>query len=252
MTSRQGAASRLGMAVSDPLPLAIRGRAEPARRRGASRPRSPVCSDGFWWTGPTPRPSRSVRRRRARPARGAPGRLQGLLAVLAGDLEGAPSLLPHAPGLGWSRDDDPGHVLFLVLSWALGGEPPGSLREAIAASLHRPAGTVLEVATALEEPRLDTPAVVTVLRAAGVPGDVRPTIRSTVHDALRAAASARVPACCARGATVTYGHAALLVACCVELDTNRAVRWAADLRERTRRFPAFRAALDDSLAGVKA
>jgi len=38
----------------------------------------------------------------------------------------------------------------------------------------------------------------------------------------------------------------------VELDTNRAVRWAADLRERTRRFPAFRAALDDSLAGVKA
>ena len=190
---------------------------------------------------------------RAACPRGA-GRLQGLLAVLAGDLEGAASLLARAPGLGWSRDDHPGHVLFPVLSWALGGEPPGSLREAIAAPLHRPAGTVLEVATTdgLEEPRLDTPAVVTVLRAAGVPGNVRPTIRSTVHDALCAAASARVHGVLRERRRRRYGHAALLVACCVELDTDRAVRWAADLRERTRRFPAFRAALDESLGGVKA
>jgi len=113
---------------------------------------------------------------------------------------------------------------------------------------------VLEVATAdgLEEPRLDTPAVLTVLRAAGVPGDVRPTIRSTVHDALRAAASARVHGVLRERRRRHYGHAALLVACCVELDADRAVRWGADLRERTRRFPAFCAALDDSLAGVKA
>ena len=188
---------------------------------------------------------------RAACPRGA-GRLQGLLAVLAGDLEGAASLLARAPGLGWSRDDHPGHVLFPVLSWALGGEPPGSLREAIAAPLHRPAGTVLEVATTdgLEEPRLDTPAVVTVLRAAGVPGDVRPRFGrpfTTPCARLRRRAST---ACCARGAAVTTGTP--LVACFVDLDADRAVRWAADVRERTRRFPAFRAALDDSLAGVKA
>ena len=176
MTSRQGAARRLGMAVSDPLPLAIRGRAEPARRRGASRPRSPVCSDGFWWTGPTPRLSRSVRRwRRAACPRGA-GRLQGLLAVLAGDLEEPPRCCPVRQGSSGRGTIIQCTSCFRCSRGRSGASPPGSLREAIAGSLHRAAGTVLEVATAdgLEEPRLDTPAVVTVLRAAGVPGDVRP------------------------------------------------------------------------------
>src|SRR5438309_737668 len=104
-------------------------------------------------------------------------------------------------------------------------------------SSRRTTGEIFHVAAAdgLEEPRLDTPAVVTVLRAAGVPGDVRPTIRSTVHDALRAAASARVHGVLRERRRRHYGHAALLAACCVELDTDRAVRWAADLRERTRR-----------------
>jgi len=72
-----------------------------------------------------------------------------------------------------------------------------------------------------------------------------------VHDALRAAASGRVHGVLGERRRCHHGPA-LLAACCVELDTDRAVRWAADLRERTGRFPAFRAALDDSLGGVKA
>ena len=45
----------------------------------------------------------------------------------------------------------------------------------------------MATAAALEEPRLDTPAVVTVLRAAGVPGDVRPTtpVRRDLENASR-------------------------------------------------------------------
>ena len=127
------------------MPRGASSRRTGSRRRGASRPRSRVCSDGFWWTGPTRGRREAWGDARAACPRGA-GRLQVLLAVLAGDLEGPASLLARAPGLGGSRDA--GQVLFPVLSWALGGEPPGSLREAIAGSLHRAAGTVLEVATA--------------------------------------------------------------------------------------------------------
>jgi len=165
-----------------------------------------------------------------------------------------PRCWPVRPGSAGRGTIIQGTSCFRCSRGRSGASLPGSLREAIAGSLHRAAGTVLEVATAdgLEEPRLDTPAVVTVLRAAGVPGNVRPTIRSTVHDALCAAASARVHGVLRERRRRRYGHAALLVACCVELDTDRAVRWAADLRERTRRFPAFRAALDESLGGVKA
>ena len=45
----------------------------------------------------------------------------------------------------------------------------------------------MATAAGLEEPRLDTPAVVTVLRAAGVPGDVRPTtpVRLDLENASR-------------------------------------------------------------------
>ncbi len=53
-----------------------------------------------------------------------------------------------------------------------------------------------------------------------------------------------------------YGHAALLVGCWVELDRARGdadagERWAAALRARTGRFPAFQAALREALARVK-
>jgi hypothetical protein len=48
-----------------------------------------------------------------------------------------------------------------------------------------------------------------------------------------------------------YEHAALLVGCCVELDPDDAAGWAAALRERARRFPAFRGALENRLAAVK-
>ena len=40
------------------------------------------------------------------------GRQLGLLRLLAGNISAAADLLSQAPGLGWSSDDHPGHVLF--------------------------------------------------------------------------------------------------------------------------------------------
>lgn len=36
----------------------------------------------------------------------------GLLRLLAGDIRAAADLLSQAPGLGWSSEEHPGHVLF--------------------------------------------------------------------------------------------------------------------------------------------
>src|SRR5439155_805243 len=69
--------------------------------------------------------------------------------LLAGHLEGAASLLARAPGLGWSRDDHLGHVLFPALSWALGGEPPGLLRPARGGVGARPRRTAREAPPSL-------------------------------------------------------------------------------------------------------
>jgi hypothetical protein len=182
------------------------------------------------------------------------GRLDALVAMILGDLEGAARRLARAPGLGWSGEDHPGHVTFAALAWALGGEPPGSLREAVAAPLHRPVRTALDelaVSERADEPRLHTPAVVTVLRAAGVPGTIAPAVRSTVVYALRAAASARVDGVLGEKRRRHYEHAALLVGCCMELDPTRGEAWAVGVRERARRFPAFRGALEGRLAAVR-
>ena len=179
MTSRQGAARRLGMAVSDPPTLAIRSRAEPARRRGASRPRSRVLLRWLLVDGP----DLAAVAKRAESARAAcppgAGRFQGLLAVLAGDLEGAASLLPVRPGSAGRGTIIQGTSCFRCCRGRSGASLPGRC-------------------------------------ARRSPGR-----------------------CIARRVSpVTSGR--------------DSVDRSADLRERTRRFPAFRAALDDSLAGVKA
>ena len=40
------------------------------------------------------------------------GRQLGLLRLLGGDISAAAALLAQAPGLGWSSDEHPGHILF--------------------------------------------------------------------------------------------------------------------------------------------
>jgi hypothetical protein len=201
--------------------------------------------------------ARAIRARAKEAHATCPGRAgaqRALLAILAGALEEAAAQLARAPGLGWSAPDHPGRVTFGALAWALGGAPPGSLREAVVRPLQSPACTVLDELAALEPadaPRLGTPAVVAVLCAAGVPGTISPAARSAVLEALRTAASARVEGVLREKRRRRYEHAALLVGCCMELDPDGSAPWAMGVRERGRRFPAFRGVLEDRLAAVK-
>ena len=87
-------------------------------------------------------PSASAIRKRATNALAARAtkapRLLGFLNVLVGEMGRAAQLLEKAPGLGWSHSEHPGHVLFPVFAWLLGGAPSDSVQEDVAQGLHLP------------------------------------------------------------------------------------------------------------------
>jgi hypothetical protein len=188
--------------------------------------------------------------------------VRGVLQLLVGDVQDAAALLAAAPGLGWCRNGHPGHVLFASLAWILAGAPDDTLRAVVAAVIQRPPQTteILDVelgdaARADDPPRLATPALVRLLQ------DAKPTVstetRAAVVRALRAAATARASGVLREKRRRHYDHAALLVACCVEIEASggsakSGTRWAAALQQRTSRYPAFQAALREALRRVKA
>jgi hypothetical protein len=193
-------------------------------------------------------------------------RLMGLLHVVSGDFAPAAALLAQANGIGWSFAEHPGHLLFPTFTWLLGGAPADTLRGELALPLHRPLTMLFGLGCGLDfedadmpatsRPALQTPSVVHVLLRSQVVEHLSAKDRRLMLDALRTAASARTGAVLHDKRRRAYPHAAMLVACCVEVDAlagqeEAAARWAAELRERTRRFPAFQKALCTALGRVR-
>ena len=182
-------------------------------------------------------------------------RLRGLLHLLLGQREPSARALADAPGLGWSSDDHPGHVVFPSFAWILSAgkpahaaatcidvlrEAPHSLTDISFESLD-----LLHPTPAVE--KLATPAVLDTLARAEANSVVNPSERNLILDAMRAAARKRVDGVTGEKRRRHYGHAAMLVACCVALDAGAAASaWLAEIRARTSRFPAFR----EELAGA--
>ncbi|WP_147451069.1 hypothetical protein [Corallococcus llansteffanensis] len=225
------------------------------------------------------RTSVMVRKRAASALKASPTkspRLVGFLHILVGDIEPAAMRLARAPGLGWSSGDHPGHLLFPVFAWMLGGAPKGSVRAQLAQVLLQPldleddagfalldleddAGLALldEVGTEQDAgPRLSTPSVIDALQRAEVTRHLTAQERGVALTAMKAAATKRTDGVLGEKRRRHYGHAAALVACCVELEdvTGRASSaspWAEALRARTSRFPAFQEALRAPLAQAR-
>ena len=63
------------------------------------------------------------------------GRQLGLIRLLACDISAAADLLSQAPGLGWSSDDHPGHVLFPSFAILLARSNSTRVSEALLADL---------------------------------------------------------------------------------------------------------------------
>ncbi len=205
----------------------------------------------------------ALRKRAAGALRTCPtksSRIVGVLHVIVGDIQEAASLLEKAPGLGWSSGSHPGHILFPTFAWLLGGSPAGSAREQLTRGILGPTDTEMDFGLGYLDgqsfikkggkdwPELDRPRIVSALQQAGVTLELATADGASALSAMRAAAAHRVEAAAFGKRRSCYQHAALLVACCVELEGNNSLAssaWARALQQRTARFPAFRRALTE-------
>ena len=174
------------------------------------------------------------------------GRQLGLLRLLAGDISVAADLLSQAPGLGWSSDEHPGHVLFPSFAVLLARKTSRSVTDTLLADLDSTCRDPMEVLSSDDverRPKLGTPSIATLIQ------DVSSTItlaeedlRSMV-DAMRGAAERRVEEILAKSRRRHYGHAAMLVASCAALApagcANDLSAWVMGLRHTYSRRHAF-------------
>jgi len=175
------------------------------------------------------------------------GRQLGLLRLLARDISAAADLLSQAPGLGWSSDEHPGHVLFPSFALLLARRTSKRVPDALLASLDSTCRDPLEVLSSDDverRPRLRTPSIATLIQ--GVSSTitfVEEDLRSMV-DSMCAAAERRVEEILNRSRRRQYGHAAMLVASCVALAPAAGGEdlsaWMMGLRQTYSRRHAFR------------
>ena len=191
-------------------------------------------------------------------------RLLGLLHILLGHVPAAATSLQKAPGLGWSSSDHPGHLLFPVFAW-FGGTPAGSVRERVAQVLNSrgwelgdfdDAGADNAGAAKAATPRLPRPSVMDALERAEVAKKLTAADRTSALAAMKTAATKRADGVLENKRRRHYAHAAVLVACCVELEDAtgsgaQGSAWAESIRARTRRFPAFQEELRSALEQVR-
>ncbi len=179
-------------------------------------------------------------------------RLHAFLDVIVGDIPSAANALKSAPGLGWSSDDHPGQLLFPVFAWLLADGTPKGVSVGVVELLKQAHRSLLDAPLEGGEgsTRLPTPTVLDVLERANIRPNVAPEDRAAALDAMRSAAAKRTDGVTGGERQRHYGHAAMLVGCCVEADRQGAARWLEALRARTSRFPAYQRALLAALGGA--
>jgi hypothetical protein len=186
----------------------------------------------------------SLRKRAAQALETCPTRSSRVVAFLhlvVGDVPAAAKALESAPGLGWSSDDHPGHVLFAAFAWLLANGTTGGVTAKVVEGLSHAPRSLLEP----DDPsaKLPTPTVLAVLDRAEVRSRITVKHRAAALDAMRTAASRRTDGVTGEKRRRHYEHAAMLVACCVEADRQGSAAWLEALRARTSRFPAYQEAL---------
>jgi len=175
-------------------------------------------------------------------------RQRALLHVLLDDPASAATLLDAAPGLGWSDDEHPGHLLFPLFATLL------SESESLRNMAHRASrGMDIEEhelpTLDHDDPRLSTPEIDQIFERAGLGVLANSDAREAVIDSMRTAAERRVEGVVRNRRRQHYEHAASLVAICAAIDPSpTTARWLTRLRDEYRRYPALRAELDRALS----
>jgi hypothetical protein len=180
-------------------------------------------------------------------------RQRALLHVLRGEFEAAADLLAAAPGLGWSEDEHPGHLLFPLFEALLGGK---RMRASTRTAPLARRGTRIDELEAMigkeDEPRLAAPEVEPILQQAGINGIPDAGVRGAVLAAMRKAAEKRLAGVTGHKRRRHYSHAAQLVAACVACDESpEAASWLSAIRTKYRSFPALRAELTRAMGTAR-
>lgn len=163
-----------------------------------------------------------------------------LLLVLNADFCAAAKLLAAAPGLGWSDEEHPGHLLFPWFCKLFGVFVPCDLefyrfgdRDSLS-----------------DTPRLLTPKVSMLLDRVEVAAPSDAQIRTEIFKAMRKAAEERIEDVVANKYRKRYEHAASLALACVAVDkTPETEAWMAMLRTEYRRFSALQREFNRNLEG---
>lgn len=190
---------------------------------------------------------------------GEEARQMGLLKVLTGDAFAAARLLEAAPGLGWSREGHPGHVLFPAFAGLLADGNDAALSEELSAGLEQSPSDPLDMEWDDGEnakPKLTAPSIMELFELVRPGSRLDAKDRTAMFEAMRAAASRRVEGILGNKRRRHYGHAATLVVCCLELapfvGKQKAVtQWFDDVRKKYSRFSAFQAELKQALAATR-
>jgi hypothetical protein len=163
--------------------------------------------------------------------------------------------ISQAPGLGWSSDEHPGHVLFPSFALLLAHRTSRSVPDALLADLDSTCRDPLEVLSSDDVERrlkLSTPSIATLIKdVSSTITFVEADLRSMV-DSMCVAAESRVEGILGRSRRRHYGHAAMLAASCVALapagNGKDLSAWMMGLRQTYSRRHAFRQELRRAMA----
>jgi hypothetical protein len=185
------------------------------------------------------------------------GRQLGVLRLLACDISAAADLLSQAPGLGWSSDEHPGHVLFPSFAILLARRNSARVSEALLADLDSTGRDPLELLPPDDVERratLTTPSIAALIKHASSTIIVADEDLRSMVDAMRVAAERRVEGVLGNSRRRHYAHAAMLVASCVALAPAAGGEdlsaWMMGLRQTYSRRHAFREELRRAMEGL--
>lgn len=148
------------------------------------------------------------------------GRQLGLLHVLLGDLRAAADLLSKAPGLGWSSEDHPGHVLFPLFALLLVNGTPKTVSPALLAELESTSRDPLGVLSddhVEKRPRLALPSISALAHGVRSGIELDQDDLEAILGAMRVAAEKRIEGILSNSRRRHYGHAAMLAVSCLAL-----------------------------------
>jgi hypothetical protein len=175
------------------------GRADAAERLHAAWLGAPSLVRMQRWLG-AGSPSVAVLARRARDAiERCPAKARRQLAplyVLTGNVRAGSELLAQAPGLGWSNDEHPAHVLFPAYAGLLAEGTGATLSAVIFSSLEESPEDLLAMDWAEDDddeglPTLATPTAAQLIRTACAATRISVKDREAVLEAMRVAAGRR-------------------------------------------------------------